>query len=278
MAKMVTLHGGEAVPALGQGTWLLGEQSDRRNTEIEALRGGIERGLTLIDTAEMYGDGACEELVGAALADGWREKVFLVSKVYPHHASKTGVQEACEASLKRLRTDRLDLYLLHWRGDHPIDQTIAGFEALQRAGKIRYWGVSNIDTDYLEEMLEAGGSACAVNQILYNPMRRGAEFDLIPFQAKQGIPIMAYSPIEQGRLLRNGALGQVGAKHGVDPFQVALAWVMRRPDVIAIPKASTLAHVIANAAARDVVLDAEDLAIIDKAFPPPRRKQSLEMI
>jgi len=278
MAKTVTLHGGEAVPALGQGTWLLGEQSERRREEIETLREGIERGLTLIDTAEMYGDGSCEEMVGEALSDGWREKVFLVSKVYPHNASLKGVQEACERSLKRLKTDHLDLYLLHWMGDHPINQTIAGFEALQRAGKIRRWGVSNIDTDYLEEMIDAGGTECAVNQILYNVSRRGVEFDLMPFQSKLGLPFMAYSPIEQGRLPRNGALAKVADKHGVDPYQVALAWVMRRPDVIAIPKASTRAHVIANAAARDIVLDAEDLAAIDVAFPPPRRKQSLEML
>lgn len=278
MAKTVTLHGGEAVPALGQGTWLLGEQSERRREEIETLREGIERGLTLIDTAEMYGDGSCEEMVGEALSDGWREKVFLVSKVYPHNASLKGVQEACERSLKRLKTDHLDLYLLHWMGDHPINQTIAGFEALQRAGKIRRWGVSNIDTDYLEEMIDAGGTECAVNQILYNVSRRGVEFDLMPFQSKLGLPFMAYSPIEQGRLPRNGALAKVADKHGVDPYQVALAWVMRRPDVIAIPKASSKAHVIANAAARDIVLDAEDLAAIDVAFPPPRRKQSLEML
>lgn len=278
MAKMVTLHGGDAVPALGQGTWLLGEQSDRRRDEIATLREGIERGLTLIDTAEMYGDGSCEEMVGEALADGWREKVFLVSKVYPHNASLKGVQDACERSLKRLKTDYLDLYLLHWRGDYPINQTIAGFETLQRAGKIRRWGVSNIDTDYLEEMIDAGGTECAVNQILYNVTRRGVEFDLMPFQSKLSLPFMAYSPIEQGRLPRNGALGKIAAKHGVDPYQVALAWVLRRPDVIAIPKASTTAHVIANAAARDIVLDAEDLAAIDVAFPPPRRKQSLEML
>lgn len=278
MARTVTLHGGDVVPALGQGTWLLGEDRDRRNEEIETLREGIERGLTLIDTAEMYGDGSCEEMLGEALAGGWREKVYLVSKVYPHNASLKGVQEACERSLQRLNTDHLDLYLLHWRGDYPITQTIAGFEALQKAGKIRRWGVSNIDVDYLEEMIDAGGTECAVNQILYNPSRRGAEFDLMPFQAKLGLPFMAYSPIEQGRLPRNGALGKIAAKHGVDPFQVALAWVMRRPDVIAIPKASTKAHVIANAAARDIVLDAEDLAAIDAAFPPPRRKQSLEML
>ncbi|MGU3493796.1 aldo/keto reductase [Xanthobacteraceae bacterium A53D] len=278
MAKSVTLPGGETVPALGQGTWFMGEQAGRAAQEIAALRAGIDLGLTLIDTAEMYGEGATEELVGAALKDGWREKVFLVSKVYPHNASRRGVEEACARSLKRLRTDRIDLYLLHWRGSHPFEETIAGFEALQAAGKIRHWGVSNLDTDDMEELLEAGGEACAVNQILYNPSRRGPEFDLFPFQEEQGIPFMAYSPIEQGRLPRGGALGAVARKHGVDAFQVALAWVMRRPDVIAIPKAASVAHVEANAAARDLKLDAEDLAAIDREFPAPKRKRGLEML
>ncbi|WP_029004546.1 aldo/keto reductase [Azorhizobium doebereinerae] len=278
MAKSVTLTGGESVPALGQGTWLMGEQADHRAEEIAALRTGIELGLTLVDTAEMYGDGLTEQLVGAALKDGWRDKVFLVSKVYPHNAGRRSVEEACARSLERLGTDRLDLYLLHWRGGHLFEETIAGFEALQKAGKIRHWGVSNLDTVDMEELLEVGGSACAVNQILYNPSRRGPEFDLMPFQARHKIPFMAYSPVEQGRLPRGGALGRVAARHGVDIFQVALAWALRRPDVIAIPKAATVAHVTANAAARDLVLDAEDLAAIDADFPPPRRKVALEML
>lgn len=278
MAKTVTLPGGETVPALGQGTWFMGEQPARRPDEIAALRAGIELGLTLVDTAEMYGDGRTEELVGAALKDGFREQVFLVSKVYPHNASRAGVIAACERSLRRLGTDRLDLYLLHWRGSHPFEDTIAGFETLQKAGKIRHWGVSNLDTDDMEELLDAGGRACAVNQILYNPSRRGPEFDLLPFQQERGIPTMAYSPIEQGRLPRGGALGRVASKHGVDPFQVALAWVLRRPDVIAIPKAASLDHVKANVAARDLLLDADDLADIDGDFPPPKRKRSLEML
>jgi len=218
MAKMVTLHGGEAVPALGQGTWLLGEQSERRREEIETLREGIERGLTLIDTAEMYGDGSCEEMVGEALSDGWREKVFLVSKVYPHNASLKGVQEACERSLKRLKTDHLDLYLLHWRGDYPINQTIAGFEALQRAGKIRRWGVSNIDTDYLEEMIDAGGTECAVNQILYNVSRAAWNSTSCRSNPSWACPSWPTAPSSQGRLPRNGALGKIAAKHGGGPL------------------------------------------------------------
>ncbi len=277
MIKIVTLPGGESVPALGQGTWFMGEQAARRTDEIAALRLGVELGATLIDTAEMYGDGHTESMVGEAL-DGIRNQVFLVSKVYPHNASRRGVVEACERSLKRLNTERIDLYLLHWRGNHPFEETIAGFEALQSAGKIRHWGVSNLDTDDMAELLEAGGGACAANQILYNPRRRGPEFDLMPFLAQRGIPVMAYSPIEQANLPRDGALGSVARKHGVDPFQVALSWVMRRPDVIAIPKAGHQDHVRANIAAAALVLDAEDLAAIDAQFPPPRRKRSLEML
>lgn len=277
MHKTVTLPNGEAVSALGQGTWYMGESAGARAGEVKALRAGLDLGLSLIDTAEMYADGGAEEVVGEAMA-GRRGEVFLVSKVYPHNASRAGVQAACERSLKRLKTDVIDLYLLHWRGNHPFSETIAGFEALQKAGKIRLWGVSNLDTDDMEELLEAGGTACAVNQVLYNPSRRGPEFDLFPFQEQAGIPFMAYSPIEQARLPRGGALGAVAQKHGVDPFQVALAWVMRRPDVIAIPKASRIAHVEANAAARALVLDAEDLAAIDRAFPAPRRKVGLEML
>lgn len=278
MPKTVTLPNGETVPALGQGTWYMGESAPERAEEVAALRAGLDLGLTLIDTAEMYADGGAEEVVGEAVA-GRRGEVFLVSKVYPHNASRAGVQAACERSLKRLKTDVIDLYLLHWRGSHPLKETIAGFEALQAAGKIRLWGVSNLDTDDMEELLAApGGHACSANQVLYNPSRRGPEFDLLPFLAEARIPAMAYSPIEQARLPRGGALGAVAKKHGVDPFQVALAWVMRAGDVIAIPKASRIAHVQMNAAAHDLVLDAEDLATIDRAFPAPRRKVGLEML
>ncbi|MDI4662832.1 aldo/keto reductase [Xanthobacter autotrophicus] len=278
MPKTVTLPNGETVPALGQGTWYMGEGASARKGEVAALRAGLDLGLTLLDTAEMYADGGAEEVVGEAMA-GRRGEVFLVSKVYPHNASRAGVEAACERSLRRLKTDVIDLYLLHWRGSHPFAETIAGFEALKAAGKIRMWGVSNLDTDDMEDLLAApGGRACATNQVLYNPSRRGPEFDLLPFLAEAGIPAMAYSPIEQARLPRGGALGAVARKHGVDPFQVALAWVMRRGDVIAIPKASRIAHVEMNAAARDLALDADDLAAIDRAFPAPRRKVGLEML
>ncbi|OYX74714.1 MAG: aldo/keto reductase [Rhizobiales bacterium 32-66-11] len=277
MPRTVKLPGGETVPAIGQGTWFMGEQAARRAQEIESLRLGVDLGATLIDTAEMYGDGRTEDMLGEAL-QGYRDKVFLVSKVYPHNASKRGAVEACERSLKRMRTDRIDLYLLHWRGSHPFEDTVAAFEALQAAGKIRHWGVSNLDTDDMEELLERGGGACAVDQVLYNPTRRGPEYDLFPFLAEHKIPIMAYSPIEQARLPRSGALGAVARKHGVDPYQIALAWVIRRPDVIAIPKAGTPDHVRANIASAAIVLDAEDLAAIDVEFRPPTRKRGLEML
>ncbi|MFG1428166.1 aldo/keto reductase [Roseixanthobacter glucoisosaccharinicivorans] len=277
MPRTVKLPGGETVPAIGQGTWFMGEQAGRRAQEIASLRLGVDLGATLIDTAEMYGDGRTEDMLGEAL-QGYRDKVFLVSKVYPHNASRRGAVEACERSLRRMRTDRIDLYLLHWRGSHPFEDTVAAFEALQAAGKIRHWGVSNLDTDDMEELLDCGGGACAVDQVLYNPTRRGPEFDLFPFLAEHGIPIMAYSPIEQARLPRSGALGAVARKHGVDPYQVALAWVIRRPDVIAIPKAATPDHVRANIAAADIVLDAEDLAAIDAEFRPPTLKRGLEML
>jgi diketogulonate reductase-like aldo/keto reductase len=278
MERYVTLPGGEKVAALGQGTWFMGERRDRHVDEVAAIRLGVELGMTLVDTAEMYGDGGAELMLGEAL-DGIRDEVFLVSKVYPQNAGFKGVQAACERSLKRMKTDRIDLYLLHWRGGTPFEETVRGFEALQEDGKIRNWGVSNMDTDDMEELLEAqGGENCTVNQILYNLTRRGAEYDLLPFQQKTEIPIMAYSPIEQGRLPRTGALAEIGAKHRVDPFTIALAWLLRRPDVVAIPKATNPDHVRANRAAADIVLDAEDLAALDKAFPPPTRKRPLEML
>lgn len=276
--RTVTLPGGETVSAIGQGTWYMGERASAREGEVAALRAGLDLGLTLIDTAEMYADGGAEEVVGEAMA-GRRDEVFLVSKVYPHNASRVGVISACERSLARLRTETIDLYLLHWRGNHPFSETIAGFEALRTAGKIRMWGVSNLDADDMDELLATpGGEACAVNQVLYNPTRRGPEFDLFPLLGEAKIPVMAYSPIEQARLPRGGALGAVARKHGVDPYQVALAWVIRRGDVIAIPKASRIAHVQMNAAAGDLTLDEDDLAAIDRAFPAPRRKTGLEML
>ena len=274
--RKVTLPGGERVPALGQGAWMIGDAPERRSDEIAALRRGLDLGLTLIDTAEMYGEGASETLVGEAVA-GRRDEVFLVSKALPSHAGRAGLERACAASLRRLKTDRLDLYLLHWRGSVPLAETVAGMEALRDKGLIRRWGVSNFDTDDMEELWAAGGSACAANQVLYNLSRRGPEFDLLPWQASRGVPAMAYGPIEQGRL-KTAALAPVAAKHGVAPYAVALAWAMRAGDVIAIPKAGRIAHVEANARAAALTLDADDCAALDAAFPPPRRKVALEMI
>lgn len=274
----VVLPGGTRVPALGIGTWMMGERLAARKEETESVRLGVELGLTLVDTAEMYGEGACETFLGDALA-GLRDKVFLVSKVYPHNASRAGVVAACERSLKRLKTDHLDLYLLHWRGGVPLAETIIGFEHLKSQGKIRHWGVSNFDTDDMNELYETpGGEGCAVNQVLYNLTRRGPEFDLLPWLEEQEIPLMAYSPIEQGRIKTSGVLADIAAKHGAKPFQVALAWVLRNPNNIVIPKASRPEHMRENAGARDIKLDNDDLAALDAAFPPPSRKRPLEML
>lgn len=275
--RTVTLPGGERVPALGQGTWRMGEDRSLRSREIGALRHGIDLGMTLIDTAEMYGEGKTETLVGEALA-GLRDRVVLVSKAYPHNAGRTSLPAACERSLKRLATDRIDLYLLHWRGSVPLAETVAAMERLREAGKIRLWGVSNLDTDDMEELEAAGGAGCAANQILYNLGRRGPEHDLLPWLAARSIPAIAYSPVEQGRLLRDATLRSVAARHGVEPAAAALAWCLRGPDVIAIPKAGTAAHVEANCRALDVALTETDLAELDRAFPPPRRKTALAML
>ncbi len=278
MTRTVTLPGGETVPALGQGTWQMAERPGRRADEIASLRLGLDLGMTLIDTAEMYGGGAAEELVAEAI-ESRRDEVFLVSKVYPHNAGRSGVVAACERSLQRLKTDRLDLYLLHWRGGVPLDETVAGFEGLRRAGKIRHWGVSNLDTDDMEDLASGpDGGHCATNQVLYNVMRRGPEFDLIPWMAARRMPLMAYSPVEQGRLPRSGALHEIARRHGASPFQIALAWLLRRPDVIAIPKASSPDHVRDNHKALSIGLTREDLQAIDAAFPPPKRKRPLEML
>jgi diketogulonate reductase-like aldo/keto reductase len=278
MNQTVLLPTGEAIPALGQGTWQMAEDTSRRAQEINSLRLGLELGMTLIDTAEMYGEGAAEELVAEAIA-GRRDEAFLVSKVYPHHASCAGVVQACERSLKRLQTDWLDLYLLHWRGSVPLEDTVAGFEELRRSGKIRHWGVSNFDTSDMEELARvANGANCATNQVLYNVTRRGPEFDLIPWIAARRMPLMAYSPIEQGRLPQSGALQVIGDKHGASAFQIALAWLLQRPGVIAIPKAGRPDHVRDNQRAREIRLSPEELKIIDAQFPSPRRKRPLEMI
>jgi diketogulonate reductase-like aldo/keto reductase len=277
--QRVSFPDGVSVPALGQGTWKMGEHRPSRRAEADALRLGLDLGLALIDTAEMYGDGGAEEVVAEAV-DGRRAEAFIVSKVYPHNASRRGVAAAAERSLRRLRTDRIDLYLLHWRGGVPLEETVAGFEDLREAGKILRWGVSNLDTDEMEELFGfAAGRACAANQVLYNPEARGIEFDLMPWCRERNIPVMAYSPVGQGgRLLRNAALRAVADRHGATPAQVALAWALRQRGVIAIPKASDPAHVRENAAAARLALTAEDLAAIDQAFPPPARKRPLAML
>jgi diketogulonate reductase-like aldo/keto reductase len=274
----VTLPTGEPIPKLGQGTWEMGERPNARKEEIAALRAGVELGMTLIDTAEMYGDGESEKLIAEALAD-LRDDVFLVSKVYPHNGSERGVQAACERSLKRLKTDRLDLYLLHWRGGEDLQGVVAGFEKLKRDGKIRHWGVSNFDTDDLEELFDLdGGNACATNQILYNVARRGPEFDLLPWLRERGMPGMAYSPVDHARLPKNSVLDEIAAGRGMSVVQIALAWVLQQAEVFAIPKASSVAHVKANRAAADIELSADELAKIDSQFKPPKAKRSLEML
>lgn len=278
MSRHVTLPTGEAVPALGQGTWQMAETSGRRAQEIEALRLGVELGMTLIDTAEMYGEGASEELIAEALSNE-RDRLFLVSKVYPHNASRKGVVEACERSLKRLKADRLDLYLLHWRGSIPLEETVAGFESLRRSGKIRDWGVSNFDTDDMDELFRIeGGENCATNQVLYNLTRRGPEYDLIPWMMERRMPLMAYSPIEQGRLSKGGILQTIGRNHEASAVQVALAWLLQKPGIIAIPKASSSDHVRDNRRALDIRLSPDELNALDAEFPPPQRKRPLEMI
>lgn len=277
MMKTATLPGGEKVSALGQGTWMMGERPERRADEIAALRAGVELGMTLIDTAEMYGDGAAEILIGEALGDV-RDLLFLVSKAYPQNASRKRLAGACEASLKRLGTDRLDLYLLHWRGTAPLAETVEAMEVLKSAGKIRHWGVSNLDTDDMNDLVASGGSACATNQVLYNLTRRGAEHDLLPWLEGRGMPAMAYSPVEQGRLLADRALAQVAETIGATPAQVALAWAMRQDNMIAIPKAGSVAHMRENGAAADLILSDADLAALDEAFPLPRDRRPLEML
>lgn len=267
--------GGAKVPRIGQGTWHMGEDAGQRQAEVRALRAGLDLGMTLIDTAEMYAEGGAEEIVGEAMR-GRRDEVYLVSKVYPHNASTRGVQAACERSLQRLDTDTIDLYLLHWRGDYPLSETVDAFERLRAQGKILRWGVSNFDVADLQEL---ANSACATNQVLYNPEARGIEYDLLDWQAKQQMPLMAYCPIGQGgALLHDAVLQRIADKHAATTAQVALAWVMRHPGVIAIPKAVNLDHLRQNAGADSLHLDEDDLAQIDAAYPPPASKQPLEMV
>jgi diketogulonate reductase-like aldo/keto reductase len=274
----IQLPSAATMPVLGQGTWHMGEGLHSAREEIAALRLGLDLGMTLIDTAEMYGDGASEQLVGAAIA-GRRDEVFLVSKVLPSHATRTGTVAACERSLRRLGVDYLDLYLLHWRGPVPLAETVAGFEELLRLGLIRAWGVSNFDRSDMRELLRVpGGSGVQTDQVLYNLARRGIEWDLLPWCLEHGRPIMAYSPIEQGRLLHHPVLQAVAERLGATPGQVALAWVLRIDGVAAIPKAGTPQHVTENRAALDLRLSPADLAELDQAFAPPRGPQPLAML
>ncbi|EKE71589.1 aldo/keto reductase [Oceanibaculum indicum] len=273
----IALPGGEPMPVLGLGTWGMGDDDRRAGQEADALRNGLDLGIRLIDTAEMYANGRAEQITGEAMK-GRRDDVFLVSKVLPGNASREGTIAACERSLKHLGTDRIDLYLLHWRGPHPLEETLAGFEALMQAGKIRHWGVSNFDMDDCRELEKLAPGKVATNQLLYNLMRRGIEYDLLPWSRERGVPVMAYSPIEQGRLLKYPALGKVAERYGATPAQIALSWLLRQPGIVAIPKAARTAHVEENLAALDIRLDSEDLAILDRAFPPPASARPLEML
>jgi len=276
--KTVRLPCGESVPALGQGTWNLGDDARRRQEEIAALRAGLDRGLTLIDTAEMYGDGRSEQLVGEAIA-GRRGEVFLVSKVYPHNASLRAMPKSCEASLRRLGVDTIDLYLLHWPGSVPLAETVEAFEALRRAGKIRHWGVSNFDAEGMQDLWHTpGGDAAQVNQVLYNLGERGIEWDLLPALRERGVPVMAYSPFDQARLLRKRALAAFAQRSGMAPAQVALAWLLAQDGVIAIPKTGSAQRLRENAVALERALSAAERAELDGLFPPPRRPGPLAML
>jgi len=274
----LTLPSGRDIPALGIGTWNMGESHAEEAQEVASIRKAVELGMTVVDTAEMYADGRSEEIVGKAIAD-LRDEVFLVSKVYPFNASATGTIEACERSLKRLGVDHLDLYLLHWRGSHPLEETVAAFEKLKQSGKIRDWGVSNFDTDDMEELFEVeNGRNCAVNQVLYNLSRRGVEYDLLPWCQEKGLPLMAYSPIEQGRILNNHELIRIAKAYQATPAQVALAFLLERDGVLAIPKSAKPERVEENRGATDLDISDEHWASLDAAFPPPTRKTSLAML
>jgi diketogulonate reductase-like aldo/keto reductase len=274
----VKLPSGETVPQLGQGTWRMGESGRLRKEEVAALKLGLDLGLTLLDTAEMYGNGNAEEIVAEAV-EGRRDECFIVSKVLPENSTRAGTIAACERSLKRLKTDRIDLYLLHWRGSPPLAETLEAFLTLQQNGAIRYWGVSNFDVDDMEELSALpGGEGCASNQVLYNLRRRGIEVGLLPWCRERSVPIMAYSPIEQGRLLRDRVLTGVAIRHRATPAQIALAWVLRQEDMMVIPKATTLEHVRENRAALDIALTDRDLAELDRAFPPPKGPRPLELL
>jgi diketogulonate reductase-like aldo/keto reductase len=277
-AQAVTLPRGATVPRLGMGTWYLGEDPDGRDIQLSALRTGIDIGLTLIDTAEMYGAGAAEELVGEAIA-GRRDDVFLVSKVLPHHATRKGTAKACQDSLRRLGTDHLDMYLLHWRGRAHLAEVVEAMEALVDGGLIACWGVSNFDAPDVDELVAlTGGDHVQTDQVLYNLARRGPEYDLVPMCRELGMPLMVYSPVDHGRLLEQPAVRHMAADKGVTPAQLAIAWVLRLPDVFAVAKASTRAHVIENRAAMEIGFTQDELDQLDRIFPPPTAKAMLEMI
>ena len=283
--KTVSLPNGTRVPALGQGTWRMGEKKSARDEEIAALRLGIDLGMTLIDTAEMYGDGGAEEVVGDAIA-GQRERVFVVTKAYPHNASRTKLPKACERSLKRLRTDVVDLYLLHWREKSPpLEETVEAFEKLRDAGKIRDWGVSNFDVGDMNELFSIpNGRNCAANQVLYNLNHREIEYDLLPLFSQPStlhrqLPVMAYAPVGHGRgLLEHATLNEIAQRRHATPAQIALAWLLRQDNLIAIPKAANAEHVRDNARAVDIELTQDDLNELDRAFPPPKSKKPLPML
>lgn len=283
MSNRITFPDAIDLPAIGQGTWYMGEDSSRRKQEVAALQAGLECGLRLIDTAEMYADGGAEQVVGEALI-GRRDRAWLVSKVYPWNAGEVDAIDACERSLRRLQTDYLDLYLLHWRGSVPLEETIRAMETLQQQGKIRYWGVSNFDTEDMQELWqEPGGSACAANQVLYHLASRGIEYDLLPECQQRQVPVMAYCPLAQaGRLRRdlmdNPVLRQLAQQKSISVAQLLLAWVIRNDGVMAIPKASSVAHVQENAAALQVTLNSEELTAINQQFPPPLAKMPLDVV
>ncbi len=272
-----TLIDGRAVPVLGQGTWRMGDERARTADEVKSLQAGLDLGMTLIDTAEMYGNGASEAIVGQAVK-GRRDEALIVSKVLPSNASRDGTAAACERSLRHLGVDHIDLYLLHWRGGYPLAETVAAFEALKKAGKIGAWGVSNFDVDDMEELLAVpGGKNVAANQVLYNLQRRGIEFDLLPWCQKRGVAVMAYAPLDGSGLLRNPDLVHIAKAHQATPAQIALAFLKTRPGVISIPKTGSAQRTRENREAMDIHLTAENLTALDHAFPPPRRKRSLEM-
>lgn len=272
------LPSGENISRLGQGTWRMGENPAWFEDEVRALRIGLDLGLTLIDTAEMYGEGGAEEVVAQAIQNR-RDEVFIVSKVYPHNAGGEDLTQACERSLKRLKTDRIDLYLLHWRGGIPLSETVEGFESLKRHGKIRHWGVSNFDTPDMEELFgfPQGGRA-QTNQVLYNLRQREMEWSLQPWCHQRGIPLMAYCPLGQGELSSDRTLKTLAERHQATPAQIALAWLLMREDVIAIPKAVQASHIRENVQALELRLTSDDLAELDRAFPPPRTATSLETV